>query len=148
MARYPIKRREMNDFSMPGGGPESIFGGLLSGQDLQLFGRKFWPVVDIVDKEDTIIVKAEMPGLKADDISVSIHGNMLTLSGEKKEEKEKKEKGYYHMESSYGSFQRNIYLPAEVQPDKIKAVCKDGILTLTMPKTEQTKAIKVKVKEE
>ncbi len=148
MARYPIKRREMNDFSMPGGGPESIFGGLLSGQDLQLFGRRFWPVVDIVDKEDTIIVKAEMPGLTAGDINVSIHGNMLTLSGEKKEEKEKKEKGYYHMESSYGSFQRNIYLPAEVQLDKIKAVCKDGILTLTMPKTEETKAIKVKVKEE
>ena len=147
MARYPIKRREMNDFSMQGGGPESIFGSMI-GPDFPFSSRKFWPIIDIVDKQDSIIVKAEMPGLKASDINVSIHGNMLTISGEKKEEKEKKEKGYFHMESSYGSFQRNIYLPAEVQSDKIKAVCKDGILTLTMPKTEETRAIKVKVKEE
>ena len=73
---------------------------------------------------------------------------MLTITGEKKLEEERKEKGYYHMERSYGSFRRDLSLAGDVDPDKIEAVCKDGVLTITLPKTEKAKAVKVKVKED
>jgi HSP20 family protein len=73
---------------------------------------------------------------------------MLTISGEKKQEKEQKEKGYYHIERTYGSFRRDLNLASDVDPDKIKAACKDGVLTVTLPKTEKAKPIKVKVKEQ
>jgi HSP20 family protein len=124
-----------------------MFRSFLENLDFPVGGEKFWPAVDIVDRDDAIVVKAELPGCRAEDIDVSIHGNMLTISGEKKAEREKKEKGYYRVESSYGSFQRCIQLPAEVRQDKIEAVCKDGILTMTMPKSQPSRSIKVKVKE-
>ena len=72
----------------------------------------------------------------------------MTISGEKKQEEEKKEKGYYHMERSYGSFRRDLTLVNEVDPAKIEAICKDGVLTVTVPKSEKAKPVKVKVKEE
>jgi len=107
-----------------------------------------WPAVDVADNENEIVVKAEVPGCKADDIDISVHGNTLTISGEKKEEHQQKDKGCYHVERSYGSFRRDINLSAEIKPDKIEAICKDGILTLKLPKMEGSKAIKVKVKGE
>jgi len=70
----------------------------------------------------------------------------LTISGEKKLSEEKKEKGFYHMESTYGSFRRELTLPTDVDPAKIDAVCKDGVLSITLPKAERAKAVKVKVK--
>ena len=87
-----------------------------------------------------------MPGCKAEDIDISLHGNMLTISGEKKQEEEKKEKGYYHIERSYGSLRRDLNLASEVDPSKIDAVCKEGVLTITVPKSEDAKPVKVKVK--
>lgn len=108
--------------------------------------RTVWPAIDIADGENEIVVRAEVPGCKAEDIDISVYGNTLTLSGEKKAEEEKKEKGYYHLERSYGSFRRDIALPDEVDPNKVEASCKDGVLTVTLPKSEKTKAVKVKVK--
>jgi HSP20 family protein len=107
-----------------------------------------WPAIDVADKENEIIVRAEVPGCKAEDVDITVNRNILTISGEKKEEHEQKDKGYYHIERSYGSFRRDISLPAEVKSDKIEAACKDGILTIKLPKSEGTKAIKVKVKSE
>jgi HSP20 family protein len=71
---------------------------------------------------------------------------MLTISGEKKQEEEKKEKGYYHMERSYGSFRRDLTLAAEVDTAKIQAECRDGVITITLPKSEKAKPTKIKVK--
>jgi HSP20 family protein len=107
-----------------------------------------WPALDIAETENEFIVKAEVPGLKAEDINISVHGNMLTISGEKTQEKEEKEKGYYHMERTYGTFRRDLNLASDVDPAKIEATCKDGVLSLRLPKSEKAKAIKVKVKEE
>ena len=70
----------------------------------------------------------------------------MTISGEKKLKEEKKEKGYYHVESSYGSFRRELTLPTDVDAEKIDATCKDGVLSVNLPKTARAKAIKVKVK--
>ena len=106
------------------------------------------PAIDIGETDDAFIVKAEVPGCKAEDIDISVHGNMLTISGEKHQESEEKEKGYYHIERSYGSFRRDLNLASDVNPEKIEAMCKDGVLSLKLPKTEKAKPIKVKVKEQ
>jgi HSP20 family protein len=109
-------------------------------------GYKAWPTIDIAEEEDAIIIRAEVPGCKAEDVDISVYGNTLTISGEKKLSEEKKEKGYYHMESSYGSFRRELTLPTDVDRDKVDAVCKDGVLSIKLPKAEKAKAVKAKVK--
>ena len=84
--------------------------------------------------------------MKPEDIDISVYGNTLTISGEKKEAREDQSDGFYHVESCYGSFRREVTLPADVEEDKIEAVCKDGVLSITLPKAEKSKAVKVKVK--
>lgn len=108
--------------------------------------HRLWPAIDLADEKDSIIVKAEMPGCKAEDIDISVHGNTMTISGEKKQSEEKEQKGYYYSESTYGSFRRQINLPIDVDTSGIEAVCKDGVLTVTLPKAEKAKTVKVKVK--
>ena len=108
--------------------------------------HKLWPTIDVGEDENSIVVKAEVPGCKADDIDISVHRNTLTISGEKKADQPKEEKGYYCLERTYGSFRRDLTLPTDVDTAKIEAGCKDGVLTITLPKAERAKAIKVKVK--
>jgi HSP20 family protein len=100
----------------------------------------------VAEDENSIIVRAEVPGCNAEDVEISVYGNTLTISGEKKLKEEKKEKGYYHVESSYGTFRREITLPTDVDSEKIDATCKDGVLSITLPKAAKAKAVKVKVK--
>ncbi|MCG7854080.1 MAG: Hsp20/alpha crystallin family protein [Methanosarcinaceae archaeon] len=109
---------------------------------------KLWPAIDIADSEDAVVIKAEVPGCKADDIDISVHGNTLTITGEKRQQEEKKENGYYYSESSYGSFRRELNLPAGVDTSNINAATKDGILTITLPKAEESKPAKIKIKEQ
>ena len=108
--------------------------------------REVWPAIDISEDENSITVRAEVPGCKPEDIDISVQGNMLTIAGEKKHEEEKKEKGYYYAESSYGSFRRDMTLPSDVDPSKIDASCKKGVLTVNLSKSEKAKAVRVKVK--
>ena len=102
--------------------------------------------MDIAEDDKAVTVRAEVPGCKAEDIDISLHENTLTISGEKKSEHETKEKGYYHVESSYGTFRREMTLPSDVDRSKIDATCKDGVLTITLPKAARSKAVKIKVK--
>ena len=104
------------------------------------------PVLDVDEREDAILVSVEVPGMKPEEIDLSVHGNLLTVSGEKKESAEKKEKGYYRSERRYGSFRRDITLPADVDAEKVDAVCRDGVLTITLPKVEHAKIKTIKVK--
>ena len=106
----------------------------------------YWPAIDVVEGEDSVTVKAELPGMKPDDISVSVQGNTLSISGEKREQTEESREGYYHSERRFGSFRRDLVLPADVDAEKIEAACKEGVLTITMPKTEAAKAKVVKIK--
>jgi HSP20 family protein len=92
----------------------------------------FWPQVDVTETDKEIKVSADIPGVEPKDIDVSVEDGMLTIKGEKKYEREEKEKGQYRIERSYGSFERAIELPAEV--DESKAEFKKGVLRLTLPK--------------
>ena len=94
----------------------------------------FWPQVDVTETDKEIKVYAEIPGVEPKDIDVGIEDGVLTIKGEKKYEREEKEKGQYRMERSYGSFERAIELPAEVDESKAKAEFKKGVLRLTLPK--------------
>ncbi|MCL5411012.1 MAG: Hsp20 family protein [Patescibacteria group bacterium] len=103
------------------------------------------PKIDIKDKKDSIVVKAEIPGMAEEEVDVEISDGVMTISGEKKEEKEKEEEGYYYKESHSGSFSRSFTLPADVVAEKAEADMKDGVLSITIPKVETKKATKVKV---
>ncbi len=94
----------------------------------------FWPQVDVTETDNEIKVSADIPGVEPKDIDVSVEDGMLIIKGEKKYEREEKEKGQYRMERSYGSFERAIELPAEVDESKAKAEFKKGVLRLTLPK--------------
>ncbi len=97
------------------------------------------PTVDVSETKDNIVLSAEIPGLNKEDIKLSVQDNVLSLSGEKKQEKEEKDANYHRLERSYGSFCRSFTLPTPVQPDKVKASYKDGILKVTLPKTDEVK---------
>lgn len=125
---------------------DDLFDSFFRGLDRPFTGYKAWPAIDVAEEEDAFIVKAEVPGCKASDIDISIHGSNLTISGEKKQEEEKKEKGYYHIERSYGSFRRDLNLGSDIATDKVEAECKDGVLTINLPKAEKAKAARIKVK--
>jgi HSP20 family protein len=129
-----------------------VFGEFSQGLPLEPFGRKaeagFQPKVNISESDKEITVSAELPGMDDKDINVSLRKNELTIKGEKKEEKEEEKEHYYHMERTYGSFQRTIPLPYEVEDDKVEANFKNGVLTITLPKAshaiKETKKIEVK----
>lgn len=108
----------------------------------------FTPQVDLVENDREIKILAELPGLDEKDVEVAVDGTVLTISGEKKAEKEDRGDNYYHVERSYGSFQRAIPLPEEVDTEKIEATFKKGVLTVTLPKTAeaQQRAKKIAVK--
>ena len=97
------------------------------------------PLVDILETDGEIKVVAEVPGMKREDIKISVQDNVLTLKGEKKLEKEEKEKNFHRVERAHGAFERSFSLPASVQTDKVKASYKDGVLTIALPKSEETK---------
>ncbi|MBI3610794.1 MAG: Hsp20/alpha crystallin family protein [Nitrospirae bacterium] len=104
------------------------------------------PAVEIYEDKDDVVVKAEIPGMKKEDLELNISGQLLTIKGEKKQEEEVKKKGYYYSERSYGSFVRTIDLPKEVQSDKARAGFKEGVLEVRIPKTEEAKRKDVKIK--
>jgi len=146
MALVPFNKRSRNGLASLHSEVDDLFDGFFRGLDRPFAGYKAWPAIDVAEEENAIVVRAEVPGCKADDIEISVYGNMLTISGEKKLSEEKKEKGYYHVESTYGSFRRELTLPTDVDQSKVEAVCKDGVLSITLPKVASAKAVKVKVK--
>jgi len=110
------------------------------------FGRgDLSPRGDVVENADAIVVTAELPGVKAEEVELTVEGDTLTLHGEKKEEHEQKEKDYHRVERRYGSFSRSIHLPSSVDPDNIAARSKDGVLTIEIPKREDAKPRKIRI---
>ena len=146
MALVHFNKRHGNGLARLHNEMDDLFDSFFRGLDRPFTGYKAWPAIDVAEEEDSIVVRAEVPGCKAEDIEISVYGNKLTISGEKKLSDEKKGKGYYHVESTYGSFRRELTLPTDVEQDKIDAVCKDGVLSITLPKAVKAKTIKVKVK--
>jgi len=95
--------------------------------------------VDMFEEGDDLVVKAEIPGMKKEEISIDFAGDIVTISGEKKSEEKTERKDFYRVERSFGSFQRKLHLPVEIQVDKAKASFKDGVLEIRMPKSETEK---------
>ena len=104
------------------------------------------PAVDVSETGDKITVKAEIPGMEAKDIDIAMVGDTLTIKGEKKAEKEEKDENYHMVERSYGSFSRSMKLPATVDPDKVDASYKNGVLTIVLPKKEEVKPKPIEIK--
>lgn len=103
------------------------------------------PTVDIFEEGGDVVVKAELPGMKKEDIDVNITDDTITISGEKKKEEKVEKKNYYRLERSHGSFTRSFRMPTEVQTDKAKANFKDGVLEVRIPKTEEAKKKEKKI---
>ncbi len=111
-----------------------------------LFDRSFSPALDVIEGENSFTLRCELPGLSEKDVDVSVASGVLTIRGEKKDEKETKKEKYYKKESWTGSFQRTLSVPASVDPTGISATMKDGILTVDLPKKEEAKMKSIQVK--
>jgi HSP20 family protein len=131
-------RREMDRFW------DDYFGSGRRG--LRPLQAEFAPAVDVKESTDQIVVKAEVPGMEAKDINISVTGEVLTIKGEKKSEPEEKEENYHVVERSYGSFSRSLVLPSAVDLDKIEAKYDKGVLTVICPKKEEVKPKAIEIK--
>jgi HSP20 family protein len=105
------------------------------------------PAVDIFETEGEIVVKAELPGMERNDITLHLEKNVLTLKGERKFEKETKDDNYHRIERSYGNFSRAFSIPGTVDEEKIRADYKDGVLKIVLPKKEQAKPKQIRIAE-
>lgn len=112
----------------------------------QQFLNGWLPTVDLFEDRDHLVIKAELPGMKKEDIDISLHGDVLTLSGERKEEETFDKAETYRAERFLGRFQRTLTLPVAVDASKVQASYKDGILTVTLPKAEEAKPKQIQVK--
>ena len=121
---------------------DSPLAGLVRGSSL-LSGWN--PALDVYENKDNFVVVAELPGMKKEDIDVSLHNGMLSLSGERKGETKQGDAELYRAERYVGRFQRTVSLPAPVAADKVKAQYKDGVLTVTLPKTDEAKPKQIDV---
>lgn len=106
------------------------------------------PAVDLIDSKDSVRVNVELPGMKREDVEISLKEDFLSIRGEKKEEKEEKDESRYYVERSYGGFSRTISLPSKVKADQVKATYRDGVLTIDLPKAEEDKVHQVNVEVE
>jgi len=105
----------------------------------------FAPPLDVAERDDAILIRADLPGVKPEDIDVSVHANTLTLSGSRQEEKTDAGDNYYHVERRSGAFKRTVQLPSNVDPEQVHARCKDGVLTIELKKHEKELPRKIKI---
>jgi HSP20 family protein len=109
-------------------------------------GVSIVPAFDLYETEDEVVVKANLPGMKADDVQLSVTNGVLTLRGEVKQETDKKDATWHIFERRYGAFERSVSLPTDVQSDKAKADFEDGVLTISLPKAETVKPRTITIK--
>ncbi len=109
--------------------------------------KESWvPAVDVFDAKDAVVLKAELPGMKIDDIQIEVDDNVLTIKGERSFEEKVDQERYYRVERRYGSFQRSLALPQGVKADDIQATYEDGVLQVTVPKTDEQKPKRIEVR--
>lgn len=116
-----------------------------AGRGEELSNRAWRPAVDIRESGDGYVLSAELPGLTKEDVQITIENNVLKLSGERRFEKEVKEEEFHRIERAYGSFQRAFALPTRVDPERVEAAFKDGILTVTVPKAAEARPRKIEI---
>ena len=121
---------------------DSFFGGR---QGNGVSGRRWIPAMDLVETDENLVVRADLPGLSEDDVEIEIKDNVLTVSGERKAEHEEKGEGFHRVERSFGRFARSLSLPRGVDADKVQAGFSDGVLQVRVPKPEETKPTRVQI---
>ena len=107
--------------------------------------RRWAPAVDLLEREDSLVLRADLPGLKEDDVQIEVRDNVLTISGERRAEFEDSEQGYYRIERAFGSFSRSLTLPEGVDSDKIEANFENGVLEVKIPKPEEVKPKRISI---
>ena len=107
--------------------------------------RRWAPAVDLLERDDSLVLKADLPGLSEDDVQIEVRDNVLTIAGERKAEHEEKQNGYYRVERSFGRFSRSLQLPEGVDADRIAASFAKGVLEVTIPKPEQRKPRRIEI---
>ena len=141
-----IPRKPFSELSTVRSEMDRLWNRVLEDWSLPAMFAKGWaPMADISETKDKLIVKAELPGLEPEDIKLTLSGNLLTIQGEKKKEKEEKDEQHYSLERYRGEFQRSFRLPVEVLEDKIDAKFDKGVLTITMPKTAKSQKKEIKI---
>ncbi len=139
--KVPVKQEEARPLDVMSRDMGRLFDEFFKGFGMapfRAFGEEwnvFSPQLDMVETETEVKVSAELPGLDENDVEVSLSQGLLMISGEKREEREEKGENYYHTERSYGSFRRSVALPCEIKEDEVEATFKNGVLTVTLPKT-------------
>ena len=134
-------RREMDD----------LFNRFFTDWDLKptTLEKTAWaPAINVEETDDQLVITADIPGVDPKDLDISLDNNVLTIRGERKEEKEEKKKNYHRVERVYGSIGRSIMLPGTGDASKISATSKNGVVTIAMPKTAESKSKKIEVKQE
>lgn len=140
-------------FSHPAFGPslqrffDDFFESAPASGDRESFTQASWiPAVDVKETEDGLTVYVELPGVKKDDITISLEDNVLAVAGERRFERDEKRDNFHRVERSFGKFSRSFRLPANVQGDKVDASFKDGVLVLSLPKAEEAKPRQIAIK--
>lgn len=125
---------------------DRLFGSLFGGNLRETGGVQRWvPAMDLVEADDHFVLKADLPGLGEDDVNLEVQDNVLTISGERRAEHERKEQGWYRLERSYGSFSRSLTLPDGVDADKVEANFHRGVLEVRIPKPEERKPRRISI---
>ena len=118
-----------------------------SGRGQSQSGERMWaPALDISERKDAYVVTVEVPGIKADDLDITLEDGLLTIKGERRFTQESSEQQFHRVERRYGSFRRSITLPSQVQAEQIEASFEDGVLEVTVPKAEEAKPKKITVR--
>ncbi len=129
-------RREMED----------LWGNFAGEREFLPMRGEWMPALDVSETKDSLIVKAEIPGMEPKDVDISLSGDLLTIKGEKKQKTEEKKESFHRIETRYGAFSRTIRVPVSVDSDKIEASYDKGVLQLVLPKKEEVKAKQIKIK--
>lgn len=124
---------------------DRLFNSFLGRQDGQGIASAWMPVVDIEENDEAYLIHAELPGLRKEEIKVSIQGNSLTLSGERQQEQEAQGKTYHRLECAHGRFLRTISLPGDIDIGKVRAEYRNGILMVTLPKSARDKTREIAI---
>jgi HSP20 family protein len=141
-AWHPVNN-VLDEFSQIHRALDSVFDNWRGGSSGEM---SFMPAVDIIERENIFDIRIELPGVKKEDVKITVNNGVLTVKGEKKVEQEKKGENYHRVERSYGSFQRSFNLPTTVSSDKIEASYDNGVLNVSVPKIEEAKPKEIEVR--
>lgn len=141
-----IKYQPYTDLDIMDRGLSRFFDSLFDVRKERDLERILTPKADVLEDKDKYLISIEAPGLKKEDAKLTVNNNILTISGEKKDEKKVEKKNYLFQELSYGKFERSFTLPDGVEADKIDAEIKNGLLEITIPKSEKQKPKEIEVK--